>query len=130
MDQNDVEMGQQPGHVVAAPRKWTLSRISAWSRNVSSRGAVRAVAEDQEVDVAADHLQQVGGPDGVLDPLLRPEPADQPDQPGAGREAQLDEQLLPRDGRGRGRRDAVGDHLELLGRQAVGRRRNPARPRC
>jgi hypothetical protein len=32
------------------------------------------------VYVAADHLQEVGRPDRVLHPLLRPEPADEADQ--------------------------------------------------
>ena len=81
--------------------------------------AVWAVADHQQMDVVADHLQQVGGPDGVFHPFLRPESPDQADQPAAFGQFQFGQQLPPRGGGRIGQRHAVGNHLQLLGGRAV-----------
>ena len=82
--------------------------------------AVRAVAEDQQMDIVADDLQQVGRPDGVLHPLLRPQSPDQADQPALLGQAQLGEELSA-GGVGRaGRGHAVGDDANPLRRQSAG----------
>ena len=113
--------GAGAGDVVPSPEEVDLVGDLDLIAERLEPGPVRAVADDEEVDAAADHLQQVGGPNGVLDPLLRPEPAHQTDEPRVVRQPQLGQKLLPADQRGRDRRDAVGNHLELVRRQTVGR---------
>ena len=82
--------------------------------------ALRAVADDQQVAVVAGRLEQVGRPDQVLDPLLRPEAADDADQAvGIRRQAQLGQQFRPRNRLRRlGHANAVGDDCEFFSRQA------------
>ena len=110
-------MRQQPRQVAAIAEKMHLVADADLIAEHPQSVAVRPVAADEQMHVLADDLQQVGGPNRVLHPLVRQEPADQPDKPGVVGQAQLVEEL-PARGNGRGRnRHAAWNHAELLARQ-------------
>ena len=81
--------------------------------------SLRAVSDNQEVNVVANDLQEVGRPDRVLDSFLRPKPAHDADQPALFGQAQF---IQERFGGGMtrfGGPNAVGNNCELLSRQTV-----------
>ncbi len=75
-----LEMRHQPHHVVALAKKVYLVLDLAHVAKTLQVFALRAVADDQQMDVVANYLEQVGRPDQVFDPLLMPQPADGADQ--------------------------------------------------
>jgi hypothetical protein len=44
--------------------------------------AMRPVTDNQDVHIVPHALDEIRRPDDILEPLLRPEPADGPNQPG------------------------------------------------
>ena len=89
----DVEVRHESRHVVAMPEEVDLVANLHLVAEPLQPAAMRPVAEDQQVDVVADDFQQVGRPDGVLHPFLRPQPPDQADQAAVLGQAQLGEDL-------------------------------------
>ena len=61
-----VEVRQQPRHVTALAEKMDLVVDADLLAVAPQAVALRAVADHQQMHVVADHLQQVGRPDGVF----------------------------------------------------------------
>ena len=81
--------------------------------------AVRPFAEDQEMGVVANHLQQIGRPDGVLAAAIRLQAAGPTDQTDRFRQAEAIEDLPSRGDAGRRPAGAAGNDLNLLGGHAL-----------
>ena len=118
-DQKDVEMGQHVERITPLAQEMDLVADEHLVAEAEEPLAVGTVAEDQQMDVVADDLQEIGGPDGVLHPLGFPERPKESDKPAPLAEAEPGKPLGPRAGR-RSRGRAVGNHVNLAGRQPAG----------
>ncbi|MEZ6069976.1 MAG: hypothetical protein R3C10_06785 [Pirellulales bacterium] len=68
-------MGQDPRHVVAVAKQVHAIGDFALRNEPFKPRPLRSVTDNEHVEVVAGHLEDVGRPDDVLHPLLRPEPS-------------------------------------------------------
>ena len=95
-----------------------------WSRSLASRAkrsrdAFGAVADDKQPQIVVEDAKEVGGPDEILDALLRPESADDADQPASGGHCSSWSSSARETSLGRAGGDAVGNDDEAVGGEAV-----------